>query len=221
MKSLIRKIIFSAFIISLTAGPAFSIIEIGAEGTYGGYTLTNKDSSLGEKELKFSGTGAAAYLHLTYGIPKLLTIGLGPSLDLAWLGYNGAIEGITTFASVRVAFEIMVGLDIVPYADPFVRIGYGVEFDGYDQEFSVFPGNPIPITMYGGSLHVNAGLIIPLISVLRLTIEGGIVSGSLTTEATDPTGTAPQAVLDEIDKYTKSEFQHSGWHIGLGLQISI
>jgi len=217
MKKIIKMTMFSAAFLFWSASPVFSILEAAAEGNVSGYILTNTDSTVteDEKKLDFIGPGASVYIHWTFGFPEVLTIGLGPSFDLAAMKYYGNLTGMNTFLNIRGAAELMVTLDIVPKAMPFVRLGYGYEYNGFDKEYS---GISLPVIMQGGSLHANMGVVIPIIPLVRISLEGGIVSGTLSTSTEDPSGTILQTYLDSINK---SEYNHFGWRAGLGVQISI
>ncbi|MDH5716575.1 MAG: hypothetical protein OEZ22_02940 [Spirochaetia bacterium] len=222
MKKNLVSMLFLICLFTYTAKPAYSIFEVAAEGTYGGYTLKNKDASATEteKEMNFSGPGLSAFAHFTLGIPMVLTIGLGPSVDIAWLTYSGDLKGITTLAAIRAGAEIMLTLDVVPVVSPFVRAGYTYDINAYDMEVP-YVNITLPITMTGSSFHVNGGIIYPLVPLVKLVLEGGIVSGSTTTSVEDPTNSVDPAVLGLLDSLNKQEQDHSAWRVGLGIMISI
>ncbi|MFO1526891.1 MAG: hypothetical protein U1F16_13070 [Turneriella sp.] len=182
------------------ATPAFSIVQMGAQGNY----ISESFSS----GTKYSGVGFGAFARFTVGIPMLITFGAGPYVD-----YGSLSGGPSTSPDAK---QLRAGGEVVVYADiignvlgvtPYARFGYGYTGHSLKVTYSAAGQSVIADGLYYGTGgHTIFGLTMKVLPLVYVFAEGGVQWSSQTTSS-------------ELKSAGLGDLTTSGWRMSLGAMI--
>ncbi len=121
-------LILSGAMALISVSPVSALIDISASGGYTNFKIKDNGSPLiKQSEESFSGGTLGAAVHLSFSVPGLLAIGVGPYLTYAPnLAFTGENTLVTYKSSLmRVGGEVKAGLLIIPFLTPYAKFGMG------------------------------------------------------------------------------------------------
>lgn len=128
MKKFTTSILLATAMTLFTVSPASAIVDLGVAGGYTNFNIKDNGSPIiKQSDQSFSGGTVGATAHLSFSIPFLISIGVGPYMtyapNLAFTGENT----VTTYKSslVRVGGEIKAAILIIPFLSPYAKFGMG------------------------------------------------------------------------------------------------
>ncbi len=208
-----KKIIIFAAVFSLST-PAFSIVQIGAQGNYSSISYA-QSTSTGLDTQKYSGVSFGGFAHFTAGIPLLITFAVGPYIDYGTLTKSGGSSVNGDMKNMRVGGELALYLDIVGNLiglTPYARIGFGYEGNTVKTAYTV-TGTSVSATAdafyYGTSGHTMFGATIKLFPLVYVFAEGGPVWNSLK-------ASIPSELANTV---SATDIASAGWRASLGAMI--
>jgi hypothetical protein len=208
MKKKIKIIaVFTA--VSAFTAPAFSIVQVGAQGNYSSISYAQ-----GLDTQKYAGMGFGAYARFTAGIPLLVTFAAGPYLDYATLTKSSGSPANGDMKNLRAGGEVAIYLDVlgnVIGVTPYGRIGFGYEGNTVKTTYTVT--GTVTATAdafyYGTSGHTIFGLTLKVLPLIYIYAEGGPLWNSLKAQI-------PAELSSTI---SASDVNSTGWRASLGAMI--
>jgi hypothetical protein len=203
------KLIAAMAIVMGATAPAFSIIQVGAQGNYSSFSYAQ-----GTDTQKYSGLGFGAFARFTAGLPLLVTFAAGPYLDYGTLTKASGSAANGDMKNLRVGGEIALYLDVIGNligVTPYGRIGFG--YEGNTVKTSYLVSGVATATAdafyYGTSGHTIFGVTIKVLPLIYIFAEGGPTWNSLK-------ASIPSELASTV---TASDINSTGWRASLGAMI--
>ena len=205
--------------------PVFALFEFGADASYLGGTMTENATVLTNTTTtnsKFNAGMLSAYGHVTFGIPKVFTVGIGPQLAVAPGSQNNLAASIhkNNLTVARYGADAKFQLEMLPYVSPFVRAAFGRNALSVTTESNGSTATT-KSEFSGSSYYYNllAGVQIPLGTMFALVVQGGY-TGSTGATGTVTTTVDGGASGSSSSSYA-SELSYSGFMFGAGVRWSL
>ncbi len=175
-----RKTLSIIALIVIATNPASAIFELGADANYFSQTTTLKDNSVSPSRtytFNFSGSLFDIYGHLTFGIPNVVTFGIGPQMAFSSQSAsnhptNWQKDELSYF---RFGLDTKLQMEMIPGISPFVRFSLGKDSIDFT-ESSTVNGATGELKYTIGGLYYNAlvGVQIPLAPLFAFYLQAGI-----------------------------------------------
>jgi len=219
-----RKLLSITALIIIASQPVAAIFELGTDGNYFSQTTTLKDNSVSPSRtytFNFSGSLFDIYGHLTFGVPNVVTFGIGPQVAFSSQSAsnhptNWQKDELSYF---RFGLDTKLQMEMIPGISPFVRFSLGKDSIGFT-ESSTVNGSTGELKYTFGGMYYNAlvGLQIPLAPVFAFYLQAGITgspNSNMTIESFTVNGTnVAVAQTGTVDA------SYTGFIIGGGARLS-
>lgn len=171
-------------LITVATQPAAAIFEVGADGGYISqsftYVATSSSGTTQTSAKDYAGYTLGGYGHFTFGLPNVLTVGVGPQLAFSGQSIKSLETGYTsqTLSFVRFGLDLKLQAEALPVVKPFVRIAFGKDSGTWTFEGPYSGQTRIDKYSVGG-LYYNAlvGIQFSIAPILSLYIQGGLTGG--------------------------------------------
>lgn len=141
-------------ILLIACGSISAVVELGADVSYFNPKLTAAvyPGLKTSETTGFSGPLFTGYGHLTFGLPKAITIGFGPTLAFS---NQTALEYPTGYTKeemtiARFGLDGKVQLELLPFISPYIRITAGKDWINWNDKGTVGSSTYIASSSAGG-----------------------------------------------------------------------
>lgn len=198
-------------------------IELGADVSYFNPKLNASvyPALTSTQTTGFSGPLFTGYGHLTFGLPRAISIGFGPTLAFSSQTALEYPAGYTKeeLTIIRFGLDTKVQLDVVPFIAPYIRLMAGKDWLSWKDQGSVGTASYIASSTAGGFFYAAmVGVQIPFAPEFALYVQGGYTAspGSPLVTRSYAVGGVNQTVNTSI----AAETSYSGLLMSAGARLS-
>lgn len=216
---------FAAFfsILPLATTSLFAGIELGADVSYFNPKLTAAvyPGMTTSQTTGFSGPLFSGYGHLTFGLPRAITIGFGPTLAFSNQTALDYPAGYTKeeLTISRFGFDAKAQLDVLPFISPYIRLTAGKDWISWNDKGTVGNSTYIASSSAGGFYYAAlVGAQFPFAPEFALYAQAGYTASPGSALVTK--SYAVDGVNQTVNTSTAAKTSYAGILISAGARLS-